>query len=115
MGKDPVTQTIVLARPACRKNGVVMVPARLFEEGMFTYLTIENGVVAIERAGCVVNLPVDGVHAYDDNGVVMVDAAAVISRLNVDFEFVGDVCNVIVEAKTMGSWLQPQCLAKCQA
>ena len=51
MGKEPVTQTIILDRPVCKKDGVVMVPAKLFEEGMFTYLTIENGVVAIERAG----------------------------------------------------------------
>ena len=102
MGKEPVTQTIILDRPVCKKDGVVMVPAKLFEEGMFTYLTVGNGVVDIERAGCVVNLPIDGTHAYDDNGVVMVDAGAVISRLNVDFEFVGDVYNVIVEAKTMG-------------
>ena len=102
LSSEPVKQVIVLDRPVCRKNGVVMVPAKLFEEGMFAYLTCGADTVAIERAGCVVNLPLDGIRAYDDNGAVMVDAAAVISRLNVDFEFVGDVCHVIVEARTMG-------------
>ena len=101
-GREPVRQTVVLSRPVRRKNGIVMVPATLFRDGMFTYLTQEEGAVVIERAGHVIRLALDGVHAYDDSGVVMVDAAVVISRLDVDYEFVNDEYNVIIETRKMG-------------
>ena len=101
-GQPPVGQTILLARPVCRKNGQVMAPVQLFAEGMFAYVTVEDGAVTVERSGCVARMPLDGDHAYEDGDVVMVAAAPVIARMNVDYQWLGDGCQVIVEARDNG-------------
>ena len=100
--KPPIEEAVFLPRPVCRMNGAVMAPLELFSKGLFAYVTIEENLARIERSGCVVSLPINGVQAVRDGDAVLVDAAAVISQLNVDREWLGDACHVIVEARSNG-------------
>lgn len=101
-GQPPLRESILLSRPVCRREGVAMVPVELFRKGLFAYVTAEEKSVTVEHSGRMVCLPLDGVHAYDDNGVVMADAGYVLSRFNVDWQWLGDTCQVITEAKNNG-------------
>ncbi len=101
-GKPPLREVIQLSRPVCRKDGVVFAPVELFAQGMFAYVTRESGAVTVERSGCVICLPLDGGHAWLDGDAAMVDAALVLARMNVDYQWLGDACQVIVEARSNG-------------
>ena len=101
-GQPPVSRTVLLPRPVCKKNGQVMAPVQLFEQGLFAYVTVTDSQVTVERSGCVAQLPLDGSWAYLDGDVAMADAAAVIARMNVDYQWLGNGCQVIVEARNNG-------------
>ena len=97
-----VCETLELPRPVRRVNGVVLAPVKLFSDGLFAYVTVEDGAVTVERSGRVARLPLDGVYACEDRGVILAAADVVISRLELDFAWLGDECQVIVESRVNG-------------
>lgn len=100
--RPAVTVQLVLPRPVTRRGGVLLAPAALFSQGMFAYVTVGPEAVTVERSGCVITLPLNGGSACLDSGEPLVPALEVLSRLNVDYEFSGGVCRVIVEARSSG-------------
>ena len=101
-GGEDLVERITLPRTIVRRDNTVFAPLELFTEGLFTYYTLSEDAIDIERSGCVVHLPFDGKFAYLDEDVVMASVNPVISQMNLAFLWDGDTCEVIVESQQNG-------------
>ena len=81
-----------------RKDGEVYAPLELFTEGLFTYFTLADDSIDIERSGHVAHFPIDGKCAYRDDDSIMIPVMPVITELELMSKCEGDEFEVIVDS-----------------
>ena len=96
-GGEDIIEKHVLPRTIVRKNGEPYAPLDLFTEGLFTYFTLTDEAIDVERSGYVAHFPF-GTCAYKDDEVIMIPVTPVLTQLRLAYQWNGDCCEVIVES-----------------
>lgn len=101
-GGDDIVENHVLPRSVVRRNGEPYAPLELFTEGLFTYFTLTDDAIDVERSGFVAHFPLDGKCAYKDDEVIMIPVTPVLTQLRLAYQWNGDQCEAIVESLDCG-------------